>query len=455
MILHIANLTKRRVVITGMGAATAFGNNLENIWNSLMEGKSAISKIESFDTSELSCKIAGSIKIGTGDNEIDLNKYVDLREQKRSDRFMYWGYIAAADAIKDANIMEWLSNLSESEKLTEQEKIGILVGSGIGGLGLIEKTTLEADEITKGKNTLSEAKINPVRNPFFIPASLINLLSGNISVKYGFKGPNHAVVTACATGAHAIGDAARLVALGDANIMVAGGAEGAICKIGIAGFDVMKALSSKYNDNPENASRPWDKDRDGFVMGEGAGILILEELEHALKRGAPIYGEIVGYGLTGDAYHMSAPHPEGEGGARAMMNALKSANLSIEEIDYLNAHGTSTPMGDLIELKAIRKLFAHNPEALKKLLVSSTKSSIGHLLGAAGAVESIFSILAMNKSEVPPTLNLKNREEEAQDFDLNEFVPGERRKKNIDVVVSNSFGFGGTNACVIFKKYKN
>ena len=463
MIKKIGDLIGRRVVVTGLGLATCFGNNLDHIWGQLMSGKSGVRTIESFDTSELGCKIAAPIIYGQEKHEIDLDKFIDSKEQKRSSSFIHHAYVASACAIEDSGLLDYLCNISdESQRGKLKERIGLMIGSGIGGLTLIEKTTLDAQHFSLNNNASNENKVNPIRNPFFIPASLINLASGNISVKYGFKGPNTSVVTACATGAHAIGDAARLILFGDADVMVAGGTEASICKIGIAGFDAMKALSTQYNDCPQKASRPWNKTRDGFVMGEGSGILILEEYEHAKKRGAKIYAEITGYGLSGDAYHMSAPHPDGNGGKRAMKAALDSARLSIKDLNYLNAHGTSTPMGDSVELRAIKALFdeyanEHNDDALellKKLPLSSTKSSIGHLLGAAGAVEAIFSIMTLDRGEIPPTINLTEDEMEdaAKEFNIICLHNNKNRYDCMKHVATNSFGFGGTNACLIFSK---
>ncbi|MBV8938764.1 MAG: beta-ketoacyl-ACP synthase II, partial [Alphaproteobacteria bacterium] len=372
-------------------------------------------------------RIAGQVPRGEGEALFNPNDWIEPKEQKKMDDFIHFAIAAAEQAIGDA---DWkLTDAQENERL----RTGVLIGSGIGGLQIIEETVKTLQE--KGPKRVS---------PFFIPASLINLASGQISIKYGFKGPNHAVVTACSTGAHAIGDAARLIALDDADVMVAGGAESTICRIGLAGFAAARALSTAYNYTPQKASRPWDQGRDGFVMGEGAGVVVLEEYEHAKKRGATIYAEIVGYGLSGDAYHITAPSPEGDGGFRAMQNALKRAGMKPEDIDYINAHGTSTPLGDEIELAAVKRLFG---EHAYKLSMSSTKSAIGHLLGAAGAVEAIFSLLAMRDQVAPPTLNMENPSAGC-DIDL---VPNRARKRPIRAVLSNSFGFGGTNASLIFK----
>lgn len=416
----------RRVVVTGIGVITSLGVGVENNWNKLIAGKSGISRIDRFDTSNIPCKIAGEIKHGEGlFNPAD---YLPSKELKKYDYFITYGMIAAIAAVEDSG---WMPTAQEDLDMT-----GVLIGSGIGGLPTIEEHSVSLHN-------------NPEKriSPFFIPSSLINLVSGHLSIKYGFSGPNHAVVTACSTGAHAIGDAARLIQYGDADVMVAGGTEGAICLASMAGFAAAKALSTNFNDTPEKGSRPWDKDRDGFVMGEGAGIVVLEELEHAKKRGAKIYGEIVGYGLTGDGYHITAPHPEGRGGSRAMQMAMKKAQLNIDQVDYVNAHGTSTPMGDEIELGAVQRLFGDNA---KKMAMSSTKSSIGHLLGAAGSVEAIYSLLAINHNIVPPTLNLENPPEGT----IIDLVAKTAKERQVNVALSNSFGFGGTNASLIFKRYE-
>ena len=421
-------MDKRRVVISGIGLVTPLGLGQSKNWNSLISGKSGINFLNSFDASDLSCRIGGEIPSGPSfEGKLDLNEWLNIKEQRKLDRFIMLGLVAAAEAIKDSDIE--ISNEEVSKKT------GVIVGSGIGGLKTISETSILLEE--KGPRRIS---------PFFIPSSLINLISGQISIKYGFKGPNHSVVTACSTGSHAIGDAYRIISTCDADIMIAGGAEAAICKLGVAGFAAARALSTSFNENPTEASRPWDKNRDGFVMGEGAGILVLEEFEHAKKRGAKIYAEIIGYGMSGDAYHITAPEPSGAGALSAMTNALKNAKLNQEKIDYINAHGTSTPLGDLIELQAVSKLFNNN---VSNLLMSSTKSSIGHLLGAAGAVEAIFSILAMKNNVAPPTINLHHKAEEAKDFNL---VPNSSIEKNINYSLSNSFGFGGTNASLVFKK---
>ena len=468
----IKNLTKR-VVVTGMGLATAFGDDLDYVWNKLINGESAIRRIEGFDASMLGAQIAGEIRLGENDGEIDLNKYLDPKDQKRYDKFIQFGVVAATQAMNHSGLTHYFwkrkkdhEAINCTKKYYEGyeeliESSGVIIGSGIGGLPLIEKTVLEiANE--KMRNKEKGIVRNPLRDPFFIVGSLINSISGFVSTKFGFKGPNQSAVTACATGAHAIADAARLIAVGSATIMLAGGSEATICETAMAGFDVMKALS-KRNDAPEKASRPWDKGRDGFIMGEGAGVLVLEEYEHAMRRGAKIYGEVVGIGTSGDAYHMSAPHPEGDGGMRAMKMALKSGGIDITEIDYINAHGTSTPLGDLIELRAIRRLFNADLNALKTLSISSTKSMIGHLLGAAGAVEAIFSLMSMDRGEIPPTINLDDPDEFKDDetneneiakkvTDVFNLAPNVMEKKNIRIAMSNSFGFGGTNASLVFKR---
>ena len=417
----------RRVVVTGIGLLSSIGNGKEETWNNLLKGKSGIKKIDNFNTDEFPCKIAGYISNDqNNDNYIDITSHLDSREIKRNDRFIQYGIVAAKMAVEDAGIQ----NLSEEDKLNT----GVIAGSGIGGLETIYNGALTINN--NGPRKLS---------PFFIPSSLINLLSGQISIKYGFKGPNHSVVTACATGAHSIGDAGEIIKRGAADIMIAGGAEAAVCELGLAGFCAARSLSTSYNDNPELASRPWDKNRDGFVMGEGAGILVLEELQHAKKRGAKIYAELIGYGMSGDAHHITAPSEDGDGGFRAMKQSINMANISLEDINYVNAHGTSTIKGDEIELNAIMKLFNKH----ENLFVSSTKSSIGHLLGAAGSVESIFAILAINNSIVPGTLNLKDPID-SKNINL---VANEPKETKINIALSNSFGFGGTNTALLFKNY--
>ena len=417
----------RRVVVTGIGIVSPLGLGQKNTWKRLISGESGIDTIKSFEASELTCKIGGEIPFGSfEEGNLNLNEWFDIKDQRKLDRFIMLGLIAAEEAIKDSNI-----DLSNEQIL---EKSGVIVGSGIGGLKTISETSVLLEK--KGPRRIS---------PFFIPSSLINLISGQISIKYGFKGPNHSVVTACSTGSHAIGDASRIISDGDADIMIAGGAEAAICKLGVAGFAAARALSTSFNDSPKKASRPWDKDRDGFVMGEGAGILILEEYEHAKKRDANIYAEVIGYGMSGDAYHITAPEPTGLGALKSMQNALKHACIDPSDLDYINAHGTSTPLGDIIEIQAVYKLMKGE---LDNLVMSSTKSSIGHLLGAAGAVEAVFSILSMKNKIIPPTINLENKADEASHFNL---VPNFSVEKKINYSLSNSFGFGGTNASLVFK----
>ncbi|MGE5503518.1 MAG: beta-ketoacyl-ACP synthase II [Actinomycetota bacterium] len=415
----------RRVVVTGLGCVTPLGSGVNINWQRLTAGQSGISRIERFDVSEMAAKIAGQVPLGTGEGEFDLDSVASAKDRRRMDDFIVFGLGAAIEAIEDSG---WKPEDEES-----RERTGVMIGSGIGGLPGIAETAI----------TLKDSGPRRV-SPFFIPASLINLVSGHVSIRWGFKGPNHAVVTACATGAHAIGDAARLIMLDDADVMVAGGAEAAVCPLGLAGFAAARALSTAYNDEPTRGSRPWDKGRDGFVMGEGAGVVVLEELEHAKKRGAKIYGEVIGYGMSGDAHHITAPAEDGNGGFRAMKMALKRAGLSPDQIDYINAHGTSTPLGDEIELGAVKRLFGDHAY---KLSMSSTKSAIGHLLGAAGAVEAIYSLLAMRDSLVPPTLNLENPSDGC-DIDL---VPLKAKERKVRVAMSNSFGFGGTNASLIFR----
>jgi len=414
----------RRVVVTGLGMVSPLADGVEETWSRLLDGESGAGPITRFDAENFATKYACEVPYGDGSNgTFNPDKYMSPKDQRKVDVFILFAMAAAQQAVEDSG---WMPEDEES-----RERTGVMIGSGIGGLSLIENTTLMMAE--KGPRRVS---------PFFIPGSLINLCSGQVSIRYGFKGPNHAVVTACSTGAHAIGDAARLIMMDDADVMVAGGAEAAICGIGIAGFNSAKALSTKRADDPKAASRPYDEDRDGFVMGEGAGIVVLEELEHARARGAKIYAEVVGYGLSGDAYHITAPAPDGDGGFRSMTAALKRAGLAPSEVDYVNAHGTST-MADVIELAAVTRLLGEDSKAT----MSSTKSSIGHLLGAAGAVEAIFSILAIRDQIAPPTINLDNPVESVLDL-----APNKAVKRKIDVVLSNSFGFGGTNASVIFKK---
>ena len=417
----------RRVVVTGIGAVTPLGAGVDNIWGRILNGESGAGTIQGFDVSDLGVKIACEGPIGDRESgAFNPDDHVAPKDQRKMDRFIIYGIGAADEAIADAG---WTPDSEE-----ELERTGVMIGSGIGGLETIAEAAMLLRD--KGPRRVS---------PFFIPSSLINLASGQVSIKYGYKGPNHAPVTACSTGAHAIGDASRLIGFGDADVMIAGGAEAAVCRLGIAGFAAARALSSDFNDEPTRASRPWDKDRDGFVMGEGAGVVVLEEYEHAKARGAKIYAEIAGYGLSGDAHHITSPPPDGNGGYRAMQSALRNAEMNIEDIDYINAHGTSTPLGDEIELGAVKRLFGDHAY---KLSMSSTKSAIGHLLGAAGAVEAIFSVKAIRDGVAPPTLNLENPSDGC-DIDL---VPLQAKERTIDAALSNSFGFGGTNASVIFKK---
>jgi 3-oxoacyl-[acyl-carrier-protein] synthase II len=415
----------RRVVVTGLGIVSPLGVGVENVWNRLLKSESGIRGVQSCDVTDLPCKIAGEVPRGdTASGKFNADDYVPPKDQRKMDTFIIMAMAAAQQAVEDAG---WMPTDEE-----EQNRTGVLIGSGIGGLQGIYEASITLKE--KGPRRIS---------PFFIPSCLINLASGHVSIKYGFRGPNHSVVTACATGSHALGDAGRLIALGDADVMVAGGAESTISRLGIAGFAASRALSTGFNDRPTEASRPWDKDRDGFVMGEGAGVVVLEELEHAKKRGAKIYAEVKGYGLSGDAYHITAPSENGDGGYRCMRAALKRAELNVEDIDYVNAHGTSTPLGDEIELGAVKRLFG---DQAYKLTMSSTKSATGHLLGAAGAVEAIFSILALRDQVAPPTLNLENPSEGC-DIDL---APKQAKPRKIRAALSNSFGFGGTNASLIF-----
>ena len=417
----------RRVVVTGMGIVSPLGLGTEQVWKRLLAGESGIGAIQSFDVKDLPAKIAGQVPQGTrADGKLDLGEWMPAKDQRKMDRFIQLAMVAAAEAVEDAG---WTP-----EDEDERCATGVLIGSGIGGL----QTIFEASQqVIDGKaKRLS---------PFFIPSALINLASGHISIKYGFKGPNHAVVTACATGVHAIGDAARLIQLGDAEVMIAGGAEAAVCEIGMAGFCAARALSTGFNDTPQKASRPWDKDRDGFVMGEGAGVVVLEEYEHARKRGAKIYGEFAGYGMSGDAYHITAPAEGHDGAFRAMKAAMKNGKVTPADIQYINAHGTSTPLGDDLELQACERLFG---DAAKTVAMSSTKSSVGHLLGAAGAVEAIFSILAVRDNVAPPTLNL----DEPSTQSVIDRVAHHAQPRRIDIALSNSFGFGGTNASILFRK---
>ena len=415
----------RRVVVTGMGIACPLGLGVENVWTRLLAGQSGIGPISSFDTSDLPAKIAGTIPAGAkADGKLDMAEWVPTKDQRKMDRFIQFALVAAIEAVEDSG---WTPDGEEDRCAT-----GVMIGSGIGGLETIYDTAL----------MIKEGKSRRI-SPFFIPAALINLASGHLSIKYGFKGPNHAVVTACATGVHAIGDAARLIMFGDADVMVAGGTESAVNEIGIAGFCAARALSTSFNDTPAKASRPWDKDRDGFVMGEGAGILVLEEYEHAKARGAKIYAEIRGYGMSGDAHHITAPAEGHDGAFRAMKAALRNGKLTPDQIQYVNAHGTSTPLGDDLELEAVERFFGDHG---RTIAMSSTKSATGHLLGAAGAIEAIFSILAIRDNVAPATLNLDNPSRES----LIDRVAHQAQPRKIDMALSNSFGFGGTNASVIF-----
>jgi 3-oxoacyl-[acyl-carrier-protein] synthase II len=414
----------RRVVVTGLGMVTPLACGVKPTWDRLIAGESGLRAIQAFDVSDLPAKIAGNVPRGeTSSGLFNADEWVPPKDQRKMDEFIIFALTAATQAVEDSG---WKPTSEE-----DRDRTGVLIGSGIGGLKTIADMSITLQE--KGPRRVS---------PFFIPAALINLASGQLSIKYGFRGPNHAVVTACSTGAHAIGDATRLIQLGDADVMVAGGAEAAICRLGMAGFAAARALSTNFNDTPERGSRPWDKDRDGFVMGEGSGVVVLEEYEHAKKRGAKIYAEIIGYGMSGDAHHITAPAEDGNGGFRSMTAALRSAKLNPDQIDYINAHGTSTPLGDEIELGAVKRLFGAHAY---KLSMSSTKSSIGHLLGAAGSVEAIFCILALRDQVVPPTRNLDNPSEGC-DIDL---VPHKAKQRPVRYALSNSFGFGGTNASLI------
>ncbi|MGD9472986.1 MAG: beta-ketoacyl-ACP synthase II [Novosphingobium sp.] len=417
----------RRVVVTGLGLVTPLGADVETTWKNILAGKSGAGPITRFDASEYKCRIACEVKPADHEYGFDPDKRVDSKIQRQVDPFIVFGIDAAGQAIEDAGLLE----MDDATRL----RAGCSIGSGIGGLPGIEKESLVLHE--KGPGRVS---------PHFVHGRLINLISGQVSIKYGLMGPNHAVVTACSTGAHSIGDAARMIRDDDADIMLAGGAEATICPIGIAGFAQARALSTNFNDEPARASRPYDEARDGFVMGEGAGVVVLEEYEHAKARGAKIYAEVAGYGLSGDAYHVTAPHPEGLGAYRSMEMALRKAGMTPADIDYVNAHGTSTPLGDELELGAVRRLFG---DAVSDISMSSTKSAIGHLLGGAGAVESIFCILALRDQIVPPTLNLDNPSESCAGVDL---VPYKAKQRSVRAVLNNSFGFGGTNASLVMKK---
>ncbi len=417
----------RRVVVTGLGIVSPLASGIEETWKRMLAGKSGLGRVQQCEVTDLPCQIAAEVPRGDGtDGTFNADLWMDAKEQRKVDTFIIFGVAAATQALADAG---WAPKTYEDQCAT-----GVLIGSGIGGIGGIYDTSIILKE--RGPRRVS---------PFFIPGRLINLVSGYVSIEHGLKGPNHSVVTACSTGAHAIGDAGRLIALGDADVMVAGGAESAINRLGLAGFAACRALSTGFNDTPEKGSRPYDKDRDGFVMGEGAGCVVLEEYEHAKARGAKIYGELVGYGLSGDAYHITAPSSDGDGAFRCMSMALKRAGISASDLDYVNAHGTSTPLGDEIELGAVERVVGN---AASKISMSSTKSAIGHLLGAAGAVEAIFCLLAMRDQIAPPTLNLDNPSVETA-IDL---VPHKARPREINTVLSNSFGFGGTNASLVFRK---
>lgn len=413
----------KRVVITGMGIVSPVGTGIEYAWQNILAGKSGIRKIDSFEVSDIASQIAGIPTHGTGAGEYNPDSVIEPREQRKMDKSIMYGMVAADEAIRDAGLIDYTG---------DKNRIGVSIGSGIGGLNTIYENCIELHD--GGPRRVS---------PFFIPKGIINMTAGHVSIKYGFGGPNISTVTACATGAHSIGEATRLIKYGDADIMICGGTEGAVGRIGLAGFSAMKALSTR-NDEPERASRPWDKNRDGFIMAEGAGILVLEEYEHAIARGAKIYAEVAGYGMSGDAYHITAPAPNGAGGMRAMQAALNDAKLLPENVDYINAHGTSTGLGDVGELAAVQTLFAGNP-----ISMSSTKSMTGHLLGAAGAIEAIFCALSIRDGIVPPTINLDDPEDAVGDTDL---VPHTAKKRKVDVALSNSFGFGGTNASLVLKK---
>lgn len=420
----------RRVVITGLGVVSPLGRGVEHNWKRLLNGESGITKIEDIDLKDIPVRIAGRVPWGEGEGEFNPDSVLPPKDQKKNDRFILYGLAAGSDAIRDAGY------IPETEE--EKNRFGVMMGSGIGGLGTIYENSLSFHE--SGIKRIS---------PFFIPASLINLISGNLSIMFGLKGPNHACVTACSTGTHAIGDATRIIAMNDADVMVAGGAEAAVNVLGLAGFARMRAVTSEFNDEPEKASRPWDKRRSGFVMGEGSGAVVLEELEHAKARGAKIYAEVVGYGMSGDAYHITAP--SGDGAYRAMKMAADHARehgVELKDINYINAHGTSTPAGDVGEALAVKRLFGDD---IKSVSMSSTKSAIGHLLGAAGAVEAVYTVLALRDQICPPTLNLEEVEDEVADMDL---VPLKAKKKAIKAAMSNSFGFGGTNSSLVLKKFE-
>ena len=416
----------RRVVVTGLGLVTPLASGVQRSWERLLDGESGFGRIETFDVSDISCQVAAQVPRGDDADAFRPDDFVEPKDQRKIDDFILYGIAAAVQAVEDSG---WTPDDENA-----RERTGVMIGSGIGGLKSIDDASQTL--ANRGPRRIS---------PFFIPSALINLVSGQVSIRFGFKGPNHAVVTACSTGAHAIGDATGLIRDDKADVIVAGGAEAAVCRLGMAGFAAARALSTHFNDEPDRASRPWDGDRDGFVMGEGAGVIVLEELEHAKKRGATIYAEVVGYGMSGDAHHITAPPPDGNGGFRAMRAALQSATLNVDDVDYINAHGTSTPLGDEIELSAVKRLFGDHAYSLS---MSSTKSSIGHLLGAAGGVEAVFSILAIKDGVVPPTRNLDNPSPGC-DIDL---VPHDAKQRPVRVALSNSFGFGGTNASLVFSK---
>jgi len=416
----------RRVVMTGVGIACPLGLGVENVWKRLLNGESGVSAIQSFDVGDLPAKVAGTIPRGSReDGKLNISDWIPVKDQKKMDQFIQYALVAATEAVEDSG---WVPQSEEDRWAT-----GVMIGSGIGGLQTIFEASVQ----------IAEGKARRL-SPFFIPSALINLASGHVSIKYGFKGPNHSVVTACATGVHAIGDAARLIAMGDADVMVAGGAEAAVNPLGIAGFCASRALSTGFNDTPAKASRPWDRDRDGFVMGEGSGVVVLEEYEHAKARGAKIYCEFGGYGMSGDAFHITAPAEGHDGAFRAMKAALRNGGLAPEDIQYVNAHGTSTPLGDDLELEAVERFFG---DSAKGLAMSSTKSATGHLLGAAGAIEAIFSALAVRDGVAPPTLNL---DEPSRDSVIDR-VANVAQERKINIALSNSFGFGGTNASILFK----
>ncbi len=416
----------RRVVVTGMGIVCPLGLGVEHVWQRLINSELGIGAIQAFDTKDLPCKVAGQVPQGSkSEGRLDISEWIPVKDQKKMDRFIHLALVAATQAVED---LGWQPDGEDDRCAT-----GVMIGSGIGGLQTIYEASVQVHEGRARR-----------LSPFFIPSALVNLASGHLSIKYGFKGPNHSAVTACATGVHAIGDASRLVMLGDAEVMVAGGTEATVCELGVAGFCASRALSTGFNDRPASASRPWDKDRDGFVMGEGAAVVVLEELEHARKRGAKIYAEIAGYGMSGDAHHITAPAEGHDGAYRSMRAALRNGGISPDEIQYVNAHGTSTPLGDDLELEAVERLFG---EAAKRLAMSSTKSAVGHLLGAAGAVEAVFSILAIRDRVAPPTLNL----DEPSQASIIDRVAHTAQERRINLALSNSFGFGGTNASIVFR----